>query len=51
MSRNFILLLAGILVAWAATSLITKNFDGTFLIPFLLGVFLGYRVKKKETED
>ena len=51
MSKTMISLLAGILVAWVAISLITKNFDGNFLITLLLGVFLGYGVKKKETEE
>lgn len=48
MSKNIILLIAGILFAWLVISMITKNFDGDLLLIILLGVFIGYGVGKKE---
>ncbi|WP_252504026.1 hypothetical protein [Sporosarcina sp. Marseille-Q4943] len=48
MSKTMISLIAGILFAWLVISFITKNFDGNFLFALLIGVFLGYGVKKKE---
>lgn len=51
MSKYLVMLIAGILVAWVVIGLFTKNFDGNFLIIFLLGVFLGYGIKKKEAKE
>ncbi|WP_338657424.1 hypothetical protein V6B14_23380 (plasmid) [Sporosarcina psychrophila] len=51
MSKNIMLLIAGILFAWLVFSIITKNFDGDFLLILLLGVFIGYGVGKKEQKD
>ncbi|WP_186668036.1 hypothetical protein [Sporosarcina sp. BP05] len=48
MSKNIMLLIAGILFAWLVISIITKKFDGDFLLILLLGVFIGYGVGKKE---
>lgn len=51
MSKTMITLIAGILVAWLVINLFTKNFDGNFLITLLIGVFVGYGVRKKETKE
>ncbi|MDW0111161.1 hypothetical protein [Sporosarcina aquimarina] len=51
MSKNIIWLVAGILVAWFVISILTKNFDGDFLLVLLLGVFIGYGVGKKENNE
>ncbi|MEK4715898.1 hypothetical protein [Sporosarcina sp. FSL K6-5500] len=51
MSKTMITLIAGILVAWLVISLFAKNFDGNFLITLLIGVFVGYGVRKKETKE
>ena len=51
MSKTMLSLLAGILVAWLALGLITKNFNGEYLLTLLFGVFIGYGVKKKELEE
>ncbi|GKV70118.1 hypothetical protein NCCP2716_26160 [Sporosarcina sp. NCCP-2716] len=48
MTKNLLLLLAGILFAWFGISFFTKNFDGNHLMTLLIGVFLGYIVKKEE---
>lgn len=51
MSRAMISLIAGILTAWLAISMFTKDFDGNYLFTLLIGVFLGYEVKKKEKTE
>ncbi|PIC71211.1 tRNA U-34 5-methylaminomethyl-2-thiouridine biosynthesis protein [Sporosarcina sp. P16b] len=51
MSKSIMLLIAGILFAWLVISIITKNFDGDFLLILLLGVSIGYGVGKKEQKD
>jgi hypothetical protein len=48
MSKTMISLIAGILVAWLAISLFTKEFDGNYLFTLLIGVLLGYEAKKME---
>ena len=51
MSKTMFSLLAGILVAWLAIALFTKDFDGNYLFTLLIGVLLGYGAKKKEIEE
>ncbi|PIC79439.1 tRNA U-34 5-methylaminomethyl-2-thiouridine biosynthesis protein [Sporosarcina sp. P18a] len=51
MSKNIMLLISGILFGWSVISIITKNFDGDFLLILLLGVSIGYGVGKKEQKD
>ncbi|WP_158232396.1 MULTISPECIES: hypothetical protein [unclassified Sporosarcina] len=51
MSKNIMLLIAGILFGWLVISIIKKNFDGDFLLILLWGVFMGYGVGKKEQID
>lgn len=51
MSKSLMLLIAGILFGWSVISIITKIFDGDFLLIILLGVFMGYGVGKKEQKD
>lgn len=51
MSKSIIGLIAGILFAWVVISIITKSFDGDFLLVLLVGVFVGYSVGKKERID
>jgi len=48
LTKNLLLLLAGILFAWFGISFFTKSFDGNYLMTLLIGVFLGYIVKKEE---
>lgn len=50
MSKAMISLLAGILFAWLVISFFLKDFDWNYLFTLLIGVLLGYEVKKKETE-
>lgn len=51
MSKNLILLTAGILFGWIIISIFTKNFDGDFLLILLLGVIIGYGVGYKEKKN
>ncbi|WP_157129912.1 tRNA U-34 5-methylaminomethyl-2-thiouridine biosynthesis protein [Sporosarcina ureae] len=51
MSKNLILLTAGILFGWIIISIFTKNFDGDFLLILLLGVIMGYGVGYKEKKE
>ncbi|PIC96821.1 tRNA U-34 5-methylaminomethyl-2-thiouridine biosynthesis protein [Sporosarcina sp. P26b] len=51
MSKNLILLTAGILFGWIIISIFTKNVDGDFLLTLLLGVIMGYGVGYKEKKE
>lgn len=50
MSKNLILAIAGAFVSWFVISFFTRNYDSTFLFTLIIGIFLGYEVKKREKQ-
>lgn len=51
MSKNLLMLLAGIVVGWLVLGIVTDHMDSEFLIAIVMGVLLGYGVKKKEVQE